>query len=196
MGEVDGAAGRVRSDGDELAGLRGRVLPTGSRVYRQRNDIAVRPPVPPPVTVMLALAEMAPAILAVMVAVPAETAVARPVELMLAIAGALDAQETIAVTSWLLDGCLPWVMMPVAVNCAVWPAARAWVAGEIWIVLTSVLLPHPASSIPRPALKTALMHQRFTHPSLRGGPLATLLSTRSENARFLSSRDGATGLPQ
>ena len=75
---------------------------------------------------------------------------------------------TIAVTSWLLDGCLPWVMMPVAVNCAVWPAARPWVEGVIWIVLTSVLLPHPASRRPRPALNTVFMHQRFTHGSLRG----------------------------
>src|SRR3954470_23719004 len=40
--------------------------------------------VPPPVTLMVALAAIAPAMLAVRVAVPAETPVASPLELMLA----------------------------------------------------------------------------------------------------------------
>lgn len=115
----------------------------------------------PPVTVIMAVAEIAPGMLAVSVAVPAETAVTSPVELMVALAGAFDAQVTIVVTSWVLGGCLPWVMMPVALNCAVWPAARAWVAGVIWMVLTPVLLPHPPSKRPRPANSIASKQKRF-----------------------------------
>ena len=52
-----------------------------------------------PLTEMDAVAEVAPAMLAVMVTVPAETAVATPVALMVAIAGAFDAQVTWLVTS-------------------------------------------------------------------------------------------------
>ena len=126
--------------------------------------------VPLPVTVMVALAVMAPGILAVRVAVPAETPIATPAELIVAMAGALDAQVTMAVTSWVLDGCWPWVMMPVAENWAVWPAASDWLTGVIWMVLTSVLLPHPASARQTPALKTAIMPKRFTDASCGGGP--------------------------
>src|SRR5579863_687219 len=132
---------------------------------------------PPPVTVTAAVAEIPPGILAVMVAVPAETPVARPVALTVATAGAFEVQETVVVTSSLLAGCLPWPMMPVAVNWAVWPAASDWVAGVIWMVPTWVLLPHPAIRRPRAALKTPgipkrfrlYMRKRFTHASLGRG---------------------------
>src|SRR6516162_8037349 len=57
-------------------------------------------------------------------------------------------------------------MMPVAENCAVWPAVSDWLAGVIWIVPTSVLLPHPASR--RPAPKLAHIQKRFTLPPQAG----------------------------
>jgi hypothetical protein len=69
--------------------------------------------------------------LALMVAVPAETPVATPDELMVAMAGAFDAHVTCVVTSSLVAGWVPWPMIPVAVNCAVWPATRDWLAGVI-----------------------------------------------------------------
>jgi hypothetical protein len=80
---------------------------------------------------MLAVAEMPPARLAVMVAEPAETPVATPDELMVAMAGAFEVQVTRVVTSSLVAGWLPCPIIPVAVNCAAWPATSDWLAGVI-----------------------------------------------------------------
>jgi hypothetical protein len=94
--------------------------------------------VPPPpddaVTVTVALAVMVPVypfMLAVIVAVPAVSAVASPVELTLATAGALEVHVAVAVTSDVVDGWpLPWPVVPVAVNCTVWPTVRDCEVGE------------------------------------------------------------------
>jgi hypothetical protein len=60
-----------------------------------------------PLTARVAVAEVAPAMLAVMVTVPAETPVAMPDALMVAMSVELDFQVTMLVTSWVVDGCLP-----------------------------------------------------------------------------------------
>jgi hypothetical protein len=58
--------------------------------------------------------------LAVIVVVPAVSAVARPVELTLATAGELEVHIAVSVTSCVVDGWpLPWPVVPVAVNCTV-----------------------------------------------------------------------------
>jgi hypothetical protein len=70
------------------------------------SEAGVLPPPPPlpPVTVIVAVVLAAPGILAVIVVVPAETAVASPEEFTVATAGVLEAQVTRPVTSWELDG--------------------------------------------------------------------------------------------
>jgi hypothetical protein len=55
---------------------------------------------------MLAVAARAPGMLAVMVAVPADRAVAKPLALMVTMSVELDDHVTWLVTSWVLDGCL------------------------------------------------------------------------------------------
>ena len=122
----------------------------------------------PPDTVIVAVAETEPAMLAMMLADPAETAVTSPLELTVAIAEAFEVHVTIVVTFCVLDGCFPWPMIPVAVSCAVCPALRAWLVGVISMVPTSVLLPHPANN--RPAPNVAHIAQRLTHSSLRRRP--------------------------
>jgi hypothetical protein len=86
------------------------------------------------VTVTVALAVMVPVnpfMLAEIVVVPAVSAVARPVELTLATAGALEVHVTESVSSCVLDGWpLPCPTVPVAVNCTVWPTERDCVVGE------------------------------------------------------------------
>ena len=81
---------------------------------------------PPPdvaVTVRVALAVRVPVnpfIVAVMVVVPAVSAVAIPVELTLATAGVLEVHVAESVSSCVVDGWpLPWPTVPVAVNCTV-----------------------------------------------------------------------------
>jgi len=81
-----------------------------------------------------------PGMLAVIVVVPADTAVAIPVELMVAMPETLEVQVTRLVTSLEEAGCWPWPMIPVAVNWAVCPAASDWLAGVIAMDPTSVLL--------------------------------------------------------
>ena len=75
------------------------------------SALPVAPPPPLlPVTVITAVAEMLPVnpfIDAVIVVVPAETAVATPDELIVATAGALELQATTLVTSVDEEGCLP-----------------------------------------------------------------------------------------
>jgi hypothetical protein len=70
------------------------------------SEAGVVPPPPPPalVTVIVAVALIAPGMLAVIVAVPAETAVARPEELTVATSGVLEVHETVFVTSCELEG--------------------------------------------------------------------------------------------
>ena len=65
------------------------------------REISAPPAVPPPEDVTVSVAEpaVAPAMVAVMVAVPALTAVASPEEFTPATAGLLDAQVTWSVTS-------------------------------------------------------------------------------------------------
>jgi hypothetical protein len=60
-----------------------------------------------------------PFIDAVIVVVPADMAVVNPEELMVATAGALEVHATTLVTSVVVEGCLPWPMVPAAENCAV-----------------------------------------------------------------------------
>jgi hypothetical protein len=71
----------------------------------------------------------APAMVAEIVAVPALTAVAIPVELTVATAGLLDDQVTWSVTFEEEEGWLPCSITPVAVYCAVCPTTRLCVAG-------------------------------------------------------------------
>ena len=77
-------------------------------IERETTSPTPPPPPPPPlapVTVTVALAEAAPAMLAVMVALPAETAVANPDALTVTMLLELDVQLTRPVTSWVVDGC-------------------------------------------------------------------------------------------
>ena len=87
--------------------------------------VPLAPPVPDDdaVTVTVALAVMVPVkplMLAVIVVVPAVSAVTRPVELTLATAGELEVHVAVSVTSCVVEGWpLPWPVVPVAVNCTV-----------------------------------------------------------------------------
>ena len=90
------------------------------------DTVPLEPPVPldeEAVTVTVALAVIVPVypfMLAVIVVVPAVSAVARPVELTLATAGTLEVHVTESVSSDVVDGWpLPWPVVPVAVNCTV-----------------------------------------------------------------------------
>jgi hypothetical protein len=56
------------------------------------------------VTVIVPVEGVAPAMVAVIVALPADTAVARPTELTVATAGALELQVTMVVTSSVVAG--------------------------------------------------------------------------------------------
>jgi hypothetical protein len=62
--------------------------------------------------------------LAVIVVVPGPTAVARPDALTVATEVALDVHATMSVTSLVVEGWLPWVVVAVALNCAVCPAVK------------------------------------------------------------------------
>jgi hypothetical protein len=78
-----------------------------------------------PVTVNTAVEVTGPANpfpVAVMVVEPADTAVARPVEVIVATAGELEVQVTDAVTSC-VDGFVELPNLPIAENCAVSPTA-------------------------------------------------------------------------
>jgi hypothetical protein len=88
-------------------------------------------PPPPPVTVIVAVALIDPGSVAVMVAVPADTAVAIPDALTLATAGVLEDHVACAVTLEELDGWFPCCTIPVAENCTVCPTARDEVVGLI-----------------------------------------------------------------
>jgi hypothetical protein len=105
-------------------------------------------PPPPPVTVtateLLVMRPPKPLMLAVMVAVPAPTPVTTPVELTVATVEALEAQVAVDVTLVLLAGWLPWPTEPIAVNCAVAPAATLTLEGETAIESTAVEEPQPA----------------------------------------------------
>jgi hypothetical protein len=98
------------------------------------SEAILPPAVPPPlepVTVTVALELTGPlndVALAVIVVVPAPTAVAIPEAAMVATEGTLEVQVTELVMFCVeRDFALPNV--PVAVNCAVWPTVSAWVAG-------------------------------------------------------------------
>jgi hypothetical protein len=119
------------------------------------------PPVvpPPPVTVMVAVVLIDPGSAAVMVAVPAETAVAMPEEFTVATAGVLDDQVACAVTLEELGGWLPCWTIPVAENWTVCPTARDDVDGLIWIEPTSVLL-QPANGNTTQSTTAALKQYR------------------------------------
>ena len=86
------------------------------------------PPVPlEPVTVKVELEEVGPlnaVALAVIVVVPALTAVTIPDASTVATAGVVELQVTKLVMFW-VEGCFPLPYVPVAVSCAVWPTARA-----------------------------------------------------------------------
>jgi hypothetical protein len=96
-------------------------------------DDGVPPPVELPVTVSVAEEETTPVnplTLAVMVVVPAETPVAKPLALIVATPGAVEVHVTESVRSCVLEGWLPWPKTPSAVNCTVWPVATDWVVGD------------------------------------------------------------------
>jgi hypothetical protein len=132
------------------------------------------PPVPlvpdDPVTVTVALAVMFPVyplMLAVIVAVPALSAVARPVELTLATVGALDVHVDVSVTSDVVAGWpLPCPVVPVAVNCAVWPTVRACEVGETAIESTRELV-QPATGRTRAIRRSARGERRTCMLDLR-----------------------------
>ena len=91
------------------------------------------PPLLPPVTVtaiaLLVISPPKPLVLAVIVAVPAATPVTTPAELTVATAGTLEAQVAVLVMFSLLEGWLPWPMVPIAVSWAVAPAPRLTAVG-------------------------------------------------------------------
>jgi hypothetical protein len=77
----------------------------------------VAPPLPDAVTVIVPVEGVTPPpAVAVIVAEPADTAVAKPSEFTVATAGALELQVTVDVTSSVVGGCDPWSTIPVAVN--------------------------------------------------------------------------------
>src|SRR6202453_1734663 len=106
------------------------------------SEISVPPVAPPPVevTVSVEVAETEPDREAVIVAVPAPTAVANPEEFTVATIEELDAQVTWSVTFVELDGWLPWLTVPVAVYCTVCPTTRLCAAGDTWMEPTCVLV--------------------------------------------------------
>jgi hypothetical protein len=84
-------------------------------------------------------------VLAVIVVVPAPTAVTIPVELTVATLALLEAQVAVLVMSWLLEGWSPWPMDAVAVSCTVAPGAKLAVVGDTVMESTSVEEPQPAN---------------------------------------------------
>jgi hypothetical protein len=99
-----------------------------------------------------------PFIDAVMVVVPAETAVTSPDELIEATAGALEDHAAKLVTSFVVEGCLPWVVVPVAENCDVWPTARVCAAG-LTVIVSTCEAEQPTKKGAMPAI-TAVKTQR------------------------------------
>ena len=138
-------------------------------VMLEEGDV---PPPPPDaaVTVTVALAVMVPVypfMLAVIVAVPAVSAVARPVELTLATAGALEVHVAVSVTSDVVEGWpLPWPVVPVAVNCTVWPTVRDCEVGETEIESTREVV-QPAMGRIRAIRRSARGEKRSCMVDLR-----------------------------
>jgi hypothetical protein len=93
------------------------------------SEAMLPPAVPPPlepVTVRVALDVVGPlnaVALAVIVVVPAPTAVATPEALTVATAEVLELQVT-RVVMFCVERWFPLPYVPVAVNCVVWPTAR------------------------------------------------------------------------
>jgi hypothetical protein len=109
-----------------------KTIPLGMMVS-ERMLPPLPPVVPPadPVTVMTALEEVGPlnaVALAVIVVVPALTAVAIPEALTVATAGVVELQVT-RLVMFCVEGCFALPYVPVAVNCKVWPTARDWAPG-------------------------------------------------------------------
>jgi len=98
------------------------------------TDAIVPPAVPPPlepVAVRVALEVTWPlneSVLAVIVVVPAPTAVATPAALIVATAGTLEVHVT-ELVMFCVVGCFALPNVPIAVNCAVCPTARDWLVG-------------------------------------------------------------------
>jgi hypothetical protein len=79
------------------------------------------------VTVSVALPDTVPvnpAMLAEIVVVPADSAVASPAAFTVATLGALEVQVAKLVTFAEVAGWLPWPYVPVAVNSADWPCVK------------------------------------------------------------------------
>jgi hypothetical protein len=104
-----------------------KTIPLGMMVS-ERILPPLLPPVPlEPVTVKVELEEVGPlnaVALAVMVVVPALTAVTTPEASTVATAGVLEVQVT-KLVMFCVEGCFPLPYVPVAVSCAVWPTAKA-----------------------------------------------------------------------
>src|ERR1700677_1286489 len=101
------------------------------------------PPVVPMVwvvTVRAAVAALVPPKVAVITVEPPPTAVATPDEVMEATEGVLEVQVTWSVTFVAVGGWSPWPIIPVAVNCTLWPTVRFCVAGATVMEATCVLL--------------------------------------------------------
>jgi hypothetical protein len=104
-----------------------KTIPLGMMVS-ERILPPLLPPVPlEPVTVKEELEEVGPlnaVALAVMVVVPALTAVTTPEGSTVATAGVVELQVT-KLVMFCVEGCFPLPYVPVAVSCAVWPTASA-----------------------------------------------------------------------
>jgi hypothetical protein len=151
------------------------------------SETSAPPTEPPPVavTVIVAVALTDPAREAVIVAVPAPAAVASPDEFTVATVGALDIQVAWSVTFEEEDGWLPWLMVPVAVNCTVWPTTRLSADGVIWMEPTCVLL-QPVNGRTIQMSPSALMQLRADILSLLEAP-GTLPNLSAANRRPLQT---------
>jgi len=103
-----------------------KTIPLGMMVSERMLPPLLPPVALEPVTVRVALELVGPlnaVALAVIVVVPAPTAVTRPAELTVATAGVVELQITRLVT-FCVEGCFALPYVPVALSCVVWPTAR------------------------------------------------------------------------
>jgi len=139
------------------------------------TSVEPAPPTPlVPVTVNTAVDVTGPANpfpVAVMVVEPADTAVARPVEVIVATAGELDDQLTDAVTSC-VDGLFELPNLPIAENCAVSPTASDCVVGDTEMESSPEGLVQPANSASGPISNNALKETRCNMDVLQISGLA------------------------
>jgi hypothetical protein len=98
--------------------------------------------------------------LAVIVVVPAPTPVTTPAELTVATDVELEVHATVEVMFSVLAGWLPWLIVPIAVSCAVLPVPKDTAAGDTVMESICVDDPQPTKGNTRPTRSNALKHKR------------------------------------